>query len=423
MNFGKLIVVMLVLLTASSFASAVDLEVFDVLIDGEAVDFYDDTYSLEVERGQELDIKIRVLATGDVVNAQIEADIYGYKYAHKEGALVSDATRTFDLAENDYKTFTLNLEVPTKMDKKYTTLRLRLGDEKGISFEERVELHVVGIDEEDAVQIKDYSFSPSTSVNAGRAFTATVKVENIGDSDLDDVKVTVAVPALNIQDSEYLDELEADEKETLEEFLLRIPNCAEPGTYDVVITAEFDEFETSKETTQITVLEGDACSERTYGEERTTVTAPDRKEANAGEDVEFPIIITNKGDSTKIYTLVVSGVDSWGSSTISPGAQLVLAGGETKVAYLNIETDADADGERLFLVTVATGGETETVPLTVSIDGDEVDEADDAQSTDFKRVLEIALIVLVIILIIIGLIVGFNKLRGRDEEDDTQTYY
>ena len=435
MKIGKLFVLVMVLLLASSFASAVNLDVKYVRINGEQLNDINSTQvgthadNLKVKRGDDLNIRVRVQALGNVSNAQIEADIYGYRYSYKDNS-VTETTKVFDLDQGDIDTYDLKLQVPTKMDTKYTLLRIRVGDEDGLSFEKMYQLHIEGIDSQNAVQISDYSFSPSTTVNAGRAFTSTVKVENIGDDDLNDVKVTVAIPALNIQDSGYLDQLDANEKETLEEFLLRIPDCAEPGTYTVEMTADFDNGEQTKKTTQMTVLEGDACAKRTYGEAKTVVTAPKSLKTNAGSEVFFPIMVTNTGSNTKVYSLVVTGIDAWGEYRMTPGAQTVVKGKATEEVDLYVTPNEGVSGERLFLVTVTTDGETNTVPLILNIEGSDVSTGDDSSnvssngsSTDFRKALEIALVVLVIILIIVGLIIGFNKLRGNDDEDDTQTYY
>ena len=42
-----------------------------------------------------------------------------------------------------------------------------------------------------------------------------------------------------------------------------------------------------------------------------------------------------------------------------------------------------------------------------------------------KKALEIGLVVLVILLVVIGLIIGFSRLKGRDDEDEDEdkTYY
>lgn len=47
-----------------------------------------------------------------------------------------------------------------------------------------------------------------------------------------------------------------------------------------------------------------------------------------------------------------------------------------------------------------------------------------APESEWKKNIEIALIVLIVLLVILGLILGLNKLRGGDDdEDEPRTYY
>jgi len=424
MNGVKLLVLLAVFLMATSFASAQNLEIDYVRINGEQFDVTTNigTHSenLVVERGEEINIRVRVRALADVNNVQVEADIVGYRYSHKrdEADLVSDTSKIFDLGTGDVDTIDLDLEIPIRIDTKFTLLRIRVADEDGVSFQNDYQLRIMGIDEADAVIVKDFSISPSSAVNAGRAFTGMVRVENIGDDDLDDVKVTMSIPDLNIRDSEYLDELDADEKETLEAFLLRIPDCAEPGVYDLDIDVEFDEFESTTETTQITVLAGDTCvanapSSRTG---RVVINVPDTQDVSAGTETAYPVIISNEGASAQTFTITVSGVSSWGSSRLSPSSVVVVPAGATETVFLYVKPDGDADGEQVFVATVTSSDDTKSIPLTANVVGG------GSQAPSLKRGLEVALVVLVIILIIVGLIIGFNKLRGQ-EDDGAQTYY
>ncbi|MFC2134817.1 putative S-layer protein [Bacteroidota bacterium] len=419
MNIAKIFVLMaMTLLVGITFVSAQNLDTLYVKINGDQFDeavVGNHTNNLKLERGEDIEIKVRVKALADAKNVQVEADIYGYKYSDKEEDLVSDTSKSFDMDAGDVDTVELNLQVPVKMDKKYTLLRIRVGDEDGLSYENIYQLHVVGIDDENAVIIKDYSINPSSVINAGRAFTGMVRVENIGDDTIDDVKVTISVPELNARDSEYLDELDADEKETLEEFLIRVPDCAEPGIYDVEIEVEFDEYESTTETTQITVIPGDTCVIQKANAERTVVTVPEAQELDAGSEVAFPIIIANEGKSAKTFTVTVSGVEAWGTSRLSPSSVVVVPGEDAEIVYLYVKADSSAEGEKVFLATIASEDDSEAIPLTANVVA-----SDDG--TSLEKGLTVALVVFVIILIIIGLIIGFNKLRGQEDEG-AQTYY
>ena len=63
---------------------------------------------------------------------------------------------------------------------------------------------------------------------------ATVRVENKGQKDEDDVKVTVSIPALGLSATDYIDEVEEDEEEETEELFIRMPKCAEAGQYELL---------------------------------------------------------------------------------------------------------------------------------------------------------------------------------------------
>ncbi|MFH1505586.1 MAG: hypothetical protein ABIE94_01200, partial [archaeon] len=137
--------------------------------------------SLVLNRGETVDIKMKVKAyDGDVEDLQADAMIFGYRYSTYEEDLISDVSRLFDLSENDTDYITLHLKVPTKIDQKYAKLRIRVADEDGTVMDKDYQLHIIGVETEDAIMIYDYSLSPSYEVVSGRAFTALVKVKNIG---------------------------------------------------------------------------------------------------------------------------------------------------------------------------------------------------------------------------------------------------
>ncbi|MCD6464392.1 hypothetical protein J7L02_02615 [Candidatus Woesearchaeota archaeon] len=406
--------VLLALVLALSFASiarAASLQVEYTKINGEIVD---DLTSLEIKRGEELNIKIGVTAIGgNVDNAQIEAAIYGYKYGYREREIVSDVTKTFDLAENDTTFKTLKIEIPTDMDKKYTKLRIIVADENGVAYIKDYQLHVVGVDVEDSVVIKDFSFSPE-EVRAGRWFTALVKVKNIGEEDLDFVKVTVKVPELHIQASEYLDELEADDSQTFEELLLRLPDCAEPGVYNVDVIVNFDKYGEVKTTGQITVLENPACveeEEQPAEEGKTIVTVPGPQTAMPGQEVAYPIIIKNQGKTSKSYSLAVKDID-WASYRFEPGAALVVQPGKTQTVYLYITPNKDVQGTKAFTVQISTDSEAQDVILSANVQ---------AVEKQPLRTLEIILVLLVLLLVLIGILLAYK--RTRTAETESEEYY
>jgi uncharacterized membrane protein len=423
----------LALLLVPTLASAVNIEITDLKVDGFSLNPANGhADNLQVERGADMQIKVRLRALADVSDAQVEADIYGYRYSKYEEDKVSDTTSTFDLRENNTVIKTLSLQIPTKIDKDYFKLRVRVADRDGVSYEQVYEIQVVGIAPENAVYVRDFSFSPDQII-AGRAFTATVKVKNIGDDDMNDLKVTVSVPELNIKDAEYLDSLDADDSKTFEKLLLRVPECTKPGQYDVDIKVEFDEYESSETTGTITVLADQACTAQTTpggssgSEGKTIVRIPQSQDVAPGQTAVFPVVIENLKSTPQTYVLSVSGI-GFGTSRIDPAPLLVIKSGESKTAYVYVTVNAqEAAGDKVFAITVDSGDDSKQIPVTAKVTGTQTQAGQTgAVSMDgLRRGLEVGLVILVIVLIIIGLIVGFTKLKDQKKPatNESEPYY
>ncbi|MGM5481605.1 MAG: hypothetical protein ACQESE_04315 [Nanobdellota archaeon] len=415
------IVLLLFSLVNVGFVAADDpvgLDVKYLKIDGERHDPYDESDQvLEVNRGQMLPIKIKLEALSDVEDVQVSAKIAGYEYSQYEQSKIFQMTKTFDMDEGRVDYRELELEVPVKMATSDVKLRIYVENKNANTYVKEYNLDIVGVEGENAVVIKETSLSPSNEVMAGRALSALVKVENVGKEDLDDVTLITSVPALNIRDTETLDELEIDEKETFEKILLRFPKDANAGEYRVDFTVKYDEYESTTVSDMVTVTESDVAEN-----EKSLVTVPSSQEVARGEaGAVYPIMISNSGSAAKTYQIAVSDISAWGSAKVDPSANVVAQPGESVTAYLYVSADKDAEfGDKSFTLSITADGEQKNVPLTAVVSGDEASSWDGV-----KRALEIGLIVLVIILILIGLIVGFNKLRGSrdDEDDDAKTYY
>ena len=419
-----LVVMLLTAVMASAFASAatIPLDIDWVKVDGDTFESGD---TIEFERGEDLDLRVRVTATADIEDVEIEAYISGYRYAEYERDMVSDYERIGDLRMDSSDTVSLSLEIPTKIKTEDAKLRIRVSNKNDESQEYTYQLDIVGIADENAIVIKDFTVSPSTVVEAGRPLSFKVKVKNLGDNDLDDVSVKVSIPELGITDDEYLDEIEANEAETFEELLLRIPQCAAAGTYTVTANVEFDEYEETSESMTITVLESGACEVNApkVTTDKTVVTVPETQEVVLGTTGGvYPVMISNLGSTAKTYTLTASGVSAWGTVRFDPGAVVVVQPESVKTVYMYVAASEDAQaGAQVFKLAIEGDDDEKQVVLTAN-----VQEGEDAASYDsLRRGLEIGLIVLVVILIILGLIIGFNKLRSDkgDDDDQSQTYY
>jgi uncharacterized membrane protein len=419
-KFVGLIMLFLVSMLAINLVSALP-NIDEVKIDGEVA-----PASLEVERGDEIDIKVRLTATTDEEDIEVEAEILGYEYGDHEP--IFDKAHIFDLDANDTTYKTLSLDLPNKMDKDYYDLRVRVGSRTGPTQEIMSRIHLKGVRHE--ITIKDVVFSPSHEVVGGRALLSTVRVKNIGDKDEEGIKVTVAIPALGLKASDYIDELEADESTTSEELYIRIPTCAEAGIYDVIVTVEFDEgYDSVSMEKSIVIVESEVCDTGDGADDdaegKTIVTVPETQDVVKGTSgVVYPITITNLAKSSKTYTITVSGVEAFGSYRIDPSNVMVVKGEDAETVYVYVSANDDAAaGEKAFVVNVATDAESKDIALSADV----IESSSTTSWSTARKALEIGLIVLVVILIIIGLVIGFSKLKGNEDESDEepadQTYY
>lgn len=405
-----------------------DLQIDYIRIDGEQMGPVASGQALEVRRGETLPIRVRVSAiNNDVEDVQISAGLYGYQFSQYESSKVFDISNTFDLREGNSRNVDLMLEVPVRMDTENMRLRILVADRDGTAYIHEYQLSVEGINRDSAIRVMDTFLSPSNTVMAGRAVSALVRVQNIGQRTLNDVTLVANIPELGIRDVETLKRLQADEIESFEKIVLRIPSDTPAGTYDVEYTVRFDHFEstTVRDTITVTPCEAVACGVAQPAPEqddRTMVQVPSSQAVYAGgSEAVFPVMITNTGASARSYTIQVSGVDAWGTARVEPGSNVVVPAGSTSTVFVYVGADAETQaGEKYFKVSIGHGNDMKEVALRANVQEQEIV----ASESNLQRTLEIALIVLIIILILIGLIVGFNKLRGNNnDEDEAKTYY
>ncbi|MEK6901047.1 MAG: hypothetical protein AABX37_01770 [Nanoarchaeota archaeon] len=414
-------------LLAISLVSALDnsnLNWGRVEVNGDEVEVGDESGSSEVlavEEGQTLNVRVGLQAVSGANDVEVEAKISGYEYSDYES--LSDSTALFNIAAGTTKYVNLEVTLPNRLEKETYWLRLRVLDKNTPALESVIQLAVEPT--RHGVGIADVSFSPSTTIKAGRSLLATVLLENIGEDAEKDVKVTVSIPALGVSATEFVDMVETDnhnvESEDVPEMFLPIPATAVEGDYEVVVTAKYDDLrETATKKMNIHVV----ADERFQPVEDQLVLAvgPEAQNVAAGGKATYGVALTNNGPRSKAYVLeVVTG--DWGSATVSENL-VVLEPGRNKVVYVDVNVAQSTQaGEYLASLAIKSGNEVlETVPLkAMVVSAAKQTSGADGTNVNLRNGLEIALIVLVVLLVIIGLIVGFSRLRKDNEEE--QTYY
>ena len=406
-----------VLMSATVLA---DINIDWVKVNGDEVSDSTTNFILDVDRGEDIDVKVRLTATEDHDDVQVEAALRGIDSSDS----VDDITDTFDMKADVSYTKKLSLPLIQKIDIDNYMLRIRISDKTSPTTEKNYELDI-GTKRHD-IEIRDVVLSPDTEVKAGRALLSTVRLRNRGEKDEDGVKVVVSIPDLGVSAADFIDELKAegedDDQATTEEMFLRIPDNAETGEYTVRVEVYFDDMDKKnvKETT-IFVLGEDKVVEEPKAEEKTIITVAVGKQnaVQGGAEVAYPIALTNAGTSSKTYTISADGA-AWANFRVSPSNVLVIDAGDSKACTVFVATGGDAPaGEQTFTVTITSGDKVlKHLPLNINIQEGQV-----TGTAKLKRGLEVGLVILVILLVIIGLIIGFSKLRGEEEEGEEKTYY
>ncbi|MFH0867676.1 MAG: hypothetical protein V1831_00005, partial [Candidatus Woesearchaeota archaeon] len=324
-----------VLMSATALA---DVSIDNVKVDGTVVTESSTNFILDVDRGDDIEVKVTIKNLVDDVNdaltlndVQIEAVLRGID----SNTNIEDITDVFDMKTNVTYVKTLTLPLIQKMDQDGYKLRIRVSDRDSATVEQTYELDI-GTQRHD-VEIRDVVLSPDTEVQAGRALLATVRLRNRGEKDEDGVKVVVSIPQLGVSAADFIDTLEKegddDDQATTEEMFLRIPDNAKTGEYTVRVEAYYDDMdEKNVKETKIFVLGAEkAVTAEPKAEDKTIITVATGKQnaVSGGAEIGYPIALTNAGASSKIYTVTADGA-AWANLRVSPSNVLVIDAGDSK---------------------------------------------------------------------------------------------
>lgn len=404
------------LVSLSATASAVPVAVEFVKIDGDIVSGNE---IVEVDRNTDLDIKVKLLALGNAEDVRVEAMIQGFEHG-----VISDESDIFDMDSGETYTKKLSMHLPDELDRNDYLLRVIVSDRNSELFQQNFNLNIDTA--RHSMKIEDVAFSPGTDIQSGRSLLTTVRLENKGEQD-EEVKVTVAIPDLGVQQSDFIDEVESDETVTSEELFLRIPACADPGQYTVDIVLSYnDDFDSVKEQRTITVLDGGLCNvqEAPGTPDKTLIAIATEGNENipVGQKAIYPVTLTNAGGEARIYSIGVDSAD-WASVEVSPSNVVALSPGEIKTTFLALTPKEGTAGTQLFNVNIKQGEQTlKSVNLATNV------EAAKKGST-LVRGLTIGLIIIIVILVILGLILAFSRMKGKNddfedfEDEGQKTYY
>ena len=420
---------LLVAVFAALFASmaSVSAQNFSVdKIEVNDVDLTAGTRTLKVERDEQLSIRVEVTCVNESDKMRVRARIDGYEFG-----TVEDMTAIDNCYAGSVHNELLSLHVPYDIDASQEyDLRVEVFDGK----DSKEAAAILLIEEQrHNVNIFDIITNP-TSVQAGSPVFVTVRVENLGYKQEDNVKVVAAIPELGASATGYLqDDLITEEEEETQRFdddeeqstsvtlMLRVPEDAATGTYNVDVTVEFNrghDFITGSKPVFV-----QAQAQPVKKAEGLITVDSSSKAINSQEETGYRIMIANIGDESGLYTVEVDGVDSWGYSRAEP-AFAQVKGGSTGEAWVFVKARPDAKpGTYNFVARVMEGT---NVAKEIVLRAQVESAKEVAQALDLRVVLAGLFILLIVVLVVLAIILAARKERSRPEEvkgSSTTTYY
>ena len=381
-------------------------------------DTYVDGDTLKVNLGDTLNIRVKVQATQRITNLEASARLVGYEY--NTDTSISDTSGLFDLQAGDTEYVDLTVKVPILAEKDVYELRVDLDGRAETFGQNAFTIRVAG--PRSGILIQDMIFTPSGSVESGRSILGQARLENLGEKNLDDVKITMSIPALdNIESSVYMNSINGEttlgkgETKSSEEIYLRIPPCAKAGTYDLITTVDFDNGQQTTRTDKLTITDGGLCTQSQTTaptQQRIIVTAPSAQNVQIGVGgASFPVVIQNTGTASKTFIVSVNGITDWGAYQISDAAPIV-AGGETKVVYIYVTAhDGVMPGARTFGIDITADGNKQSIAAQAILTQPE-------SQSSWKGVLVTIAIILLVIVIVLAVIVAMRKMKDDKQDDD-----
>ena len=428
--------VAIVALTSTAQADAEHYFIKKVLVDN--IDITGS--SLDVKRGDMINIEIWVQgklgnntnSTSNLVpDVRAEARIIGYEFGE-----IAARSGLFSIEGDNLYKKTLSLSIPKDIDasEKYT-LRVEVADSRD---EDRREFDVHLDEQRHSLNIFDIALNPSSRIQAGQPLFPSVVVENLGAMKEENIKVTVSVPKLGISAVNFIDELvpelveerqrfdRNEESSQRVDFLLRMPEDAKSGEYDLQVEVLYNRGHSVLSATRKFSVQGVEAKK-----EVDTVINIDStsKSVKQGEEAVYKVMFANLGNERGIYSVQVDGV-SWAQSRTEPGFVTVGPDSTAEAMIYMKPNDNTEPRNYVSVVRVLLGREiiNEFTLNTNVLEGEEAEE--ESATSALKVVLAVIFSVLVIALIVLGLIIAFRKIKSNEEEEQVsnvpaegQTYY
>jgi len=368
-------------------------------------------------------------------NVRVSAEIEGYEYGD-----VRDVTPVFEVEPNVQYRKVLKITLPEDIsasDDKQIYIEIR-DDNNEISA--KVPIRVQEIRHK--LNVYDAIFNPTNNAQAGQPLFTSIRIENLGDNVETSIKATVSIPALGIQTSEYVDSLatvqgdthishtysdETNDAATTNDLLLMIPQNAQEGDYNIVLTLEYNRGRSTEQKTYKMHIKAAPVAGNTQGGSQgaaekqfpaTTINIDSLvQRVEEGNGASFKLSVSNLGQQAVSYTFDLVGVSDWANIKTDPST-LVVQQNSASDAYIYVAPKAGVTGIKMFTLRVMSGN---TLVAEKSLS---VEVLQKQKGVDFKTAFTWIFAVLLVILAILVIVVLVKKFASKgDKGIEGQTYY
>ncbi len=427
-----LVMLTLVLFTANVMAEDFiqdDFVTVDYIkINGQVADVFSPVH---LEREEE--VMIEVFFTGNpygkctvgnsnsCYNTKVTAEVEGYEYGD-----IRDVEGPFEVEPGVQYRKLLRLKLPEDMKASDDLqLNVEIKDDDDLVLT-RFPLRIQEIRHK--LNVFDAIFNPSNNLQAGQPLFTSIRLENLGDNVETSIKVTVAIPSLGIQTSEYVDRLstlavnnDEDTKDsaTSNDLLLMIPQNTLEGDYNVIVTLEYNRGRSLEQKTYKMHVKGAQVVQTQPTKQpamNVNVDYPAQK-VTEGNGAVFKLTVGNLGQEAQAYTFEVLGVSDWANTRVEP-TTLVVQPNTVGDAYIYVAPKPETNGIKTFTVKVMSNG------AVVSEKNLSLEVTPKTNGKDLKTIFTWIFVILLGILVILVIVVLAKKYSSKEEKNiEGQTYY
>ena len=310
---------------------------------------------------------------------------------------------------------TLTLKVPHELDDKRSeevTLEVNIDGDR-FEVDEKYDLRVKR--PQYIADIK--SVTVPQTVKAGETIPVNIVLKNVGYNELDDLYVSVTIPALGVESTGYFGDLVSleccdndddccneDDKDTVSgKLYLEVPYDVEAGIYTLEVNVENEDMSSSM------------LKQVIVGNEfpNSVIVTSYKKTVAVGEDAEYNLLLVNPTNSLKVYRIISES--SGDMSTSVRDAVVAVPAGSSKT--ITVIASSNTEGEYNFDVNVLSGNEiTETVTLTLSTQ-------DSKTTTTTNPVVVLTIVLAIVFLVLLVVLIVLITKKPETSEEFGESYY